>query len=106
MEYDDGLIALDDEGIVIRRYYPWWGAKKIPYGSIRSIATFDIQGVTSGKWRIWGSGDFKHWWNLDGKRPSKEKAIEIHTGGHWVPTISPVDADSVERILAQKIGGR
>jgi len=30
---DDGKIACDDTGLLIRRYYPW-GAKRIPYESI------------------------------------------------------------------------
>jgi hypothetical protein len=34
--YDDGRIACTAERVVIRRYYPW-GAKRIPYASIKGI---------------------------------------------------------------------
>jgi hypothetical protein len=69
MLYDDGLIACDDDGIVIRRYYPW-GDKRVAYGSIASVARLTLSPLR-GQWRIWGSGDLVHWWNLDHRRPQK-----------------------------------
>ncbi len=66
MLYDDGKIACDETSLIIRRYYPW-GAKTIPYASIRSVEHISPLGVR--KWRLWGSGDFIHWWNLDRGRP-------------------------------------
>ncbi len=63
-----------------------------------------ITGVR-GKWRIWGSGDFVHWWNLDRRRPSKEIALEIDTGGRIRPTITPDDPETVDRILLEHLTG-
>src|SRR5262249_39291856 len=40
MLYDDGRLACDDAGILIRRYY-LWGEKRIPYPSIRSVKPAD-----------------------------------------------------------------
>jgi hypothetical protein len=34
--YDDGRIACDDKGVIVRWYY-LWGRKKIPYSTIRAI---------------------------------------------------------------------
>ncbi|MGH9029920.1 MAG: hypothetical protein ACRDV4_09935 [Acidimicrobiales bacterium] len=101
MLYDDGLIACDDSDLVIRRYYPWLGPKKIPYASIRSFSKLDMTGLT-GRLRIWGSGDFRHWWNLDTKRPSKSTAFVLDLGGRVLPTISPDDPQAVERILTER----
>ncbi len=98
MQYDDGGVALDDAGIVIRRYCFPWGSKRIPYGSIREVRRKEL-GAVRGKWRLWGSGDFRHWWNLDTHRPSKEAALELDTGHRVIPTITPDDVDAVERIL-------
>jgi hypothetical protein len=97
--YDDGRIACDDRGVVIRWYY-LWGSKRIPYSSIRSAKRY---GLTKwrGQWRIWGSGDFVHWFNLDPKRPGKNLALELDTGGRVRPTITPDDPDTVERILTE-----
>jgi hypothetical protein len=97
MVYDDGRIACDDTLLIIRRYYPW-GAKEIPYSSIRSVKRRPLKRVR-GKWRLWGSGDFRHWWNLDPGRPHKAVVLEIDIGRRVIPTITPDDSDAVERIV-------
>jgi hypothetical protein len=100
MLYDDGKIACDDRSLIIRWYY-LWGAKKIPYTSIRSVEHLSPLGVR--KWRIWGSGDFIHWWNLDRSRPKKELALVIDTGRRIHPTITPDNPRAVDRILTEQI---
>ena len=101
-----GGIVCDDRGLTIRRYYPW-GAKRIPFSSIRGVEGLPLTGLSKmWRWRIWGSDDFAHWWNFDAKRPHKNKALVINVG-HWVrPTITPDDPDAVERILVERITGR
>jgi hypothetical protein len=101
MLYDDGGIACDDEQLIIKHYYPW-GAKRIPYPSIRAVNTRDLS-AAGGRWRIWGSGDFLHWYNLDRRRPSKEVALEIEVGGRIRPTITPDDPATVARILTEHL---
>lgn len=101
--YDDGRISCDDRQLIIRWYYVWGSAKRIPYGSIRSVVKRPMALLT-GKWRIWGSGDFLHWWNLDTQRPNKTTALEIHTRRRMVPTITPNDPDAVEQIVQARIG--
>ena len=101
--YDDGRIACDDRSVIIRRYYAWGAAKTIPYTAIRGVTRSPLTGLT-GKWRIWGSSDFVHWWNLDPGRPKKETALVIDLGKRILPTITPDDADTVERILADHVG--
>jgi hypothetical protein len=95
--YDDGRVACDEEGLLIRWYY-LWGPKKIPYGSIKAVNRRPLT-FMRGRWRIWGSGDLKHWYNLDGRRPKKDVALEIDTGGWVRPTITPDDPEQVERIV-------
>jgi hypothetical protein len=95
--YDDGRIACDDNGITIRWYYPW-GAKHISYRTIRSFRLYPLRGVR-GKWRIWGSGDFVHWYNLDGNRPNKKTGIQLDIGRRIVPCITPGDVALVSQIL-------
>jgi hypothetical protein len=99
--YDDGRIACDGGGITIRWYYPW-GNKRIRYPSIRSVKRLPLRPLR-GRWRLWGSGDFRHWYNLDPRRPSKAIAIEIDTGGRIHPTITPDDPEAVTRIISQHL---
>jgi len=99
--YDDGLVALDHDGITIRRYYfPFGTSKRIPYARIRNVREWRM-GPFTGKGRLWGSGDLRHWAPLDLKRPSKDKAL-IFDVGAWVrPVITPADPDRVLSILRE-----
>lgn len=55
------------------------------------------------RWRLWGSGDFIHWWNLDLKRPEKRVTLAIDIGKTVHPTITPDDPDTVERIVKERL---
>ncbi len=101
MIYDDGRVSCDENQLVIHWYYPW-GSKRIPYSTIEKVSRKPLT-VYRGKWRIWGSGDFIHWWNLDTKRPSKKEALILSVGGRILPSITPDDIDRVETILTQHI---
>ncbi len=101
--YDDGGIACDGQQLMIRWYY-LWGAKRIPYASIKGVTELPLTGLNAvRRWRIWGSGDFIHWWNLDTKRPDKRLALVIDVGRHIRPTITPNDPETVEAILKGRI---
>ena len=96
-EYDDGRISATSSGLVIRMYYPW-GSKRIAYGAIRGVLRREMGGL-SGRLRIWGSGDFRHWLNLDPGRTHKTSALEIDLGRWIVPVITPDDTDRVAAVL-------
>jgi len=100
--YDDGLVACDETGLVVRRYY-LWGDKRIAYSAITAVEQRALTGLR-GSWRIWGSTDFTHWYNLDRTRPAKRVAIEIHTRARTIPVITPDDPGRVYAILVEKIG--
>lgn len=96
MTYDDGGVALTEDGLVIRRYYFPFGDKRIPYGEIERVQRLPMSGLTGG-WRIWGSGDFTHWFNLDSGRPRKTVKFVVETsGGRIRPVITPNDPDTVQ----------
>ena len=100
--YEDGGIICDDKELTIHRYYPW-GAKRIPYSSIRGVEKLPMTGVNKiRRWRIWGSGDFIHWWNFDAGRPRKKLALVIDIGNRIFPTITPDDPEAVESVIADR----
>jgi hypothetical protein len=93
--YDDGGVACTDEALVIRRYYFPFGAKRIPYAGIADVRRIPLTGMRR-RYRLWGRGDFVHWYNLDTGRPGKSVAFIIEvTGKNVRPVITPSDADSV-----------
>ncbi|MBO0728481.1 MAG: hypothetical protein J2P57_04430 [Acidimicrobiaceae bacterium] len=101
--YDDGGVALDRSGVTIRRYYPW-GPKAVPYASIKSVSELPLSGINKvRRFRLWGSGDFVHWWNLDSRRPTKDVALVLDVGRHVRPTITPDDPATVKRLIEEHL---
>jgi hypothetical protein len=100
--YDDGRVICTEEELLIRWYY-LWGSKHVPYDRIRCVTARPLS-RWRGKWRLWGSGDLRHWYNLDRTRPGKETALELDLRGQARPTITPDDPDAVLQILAVRIG--
>jgi hypothetical protein len=95
--YDDGRVACDAQGIVIRHYY-FFGAKRIGYADIREAKVSPLGWM--GKWRIHGSGDLRHWFNFDPRRPRKDVAIVLYLDGTVRPVITPDDPERVTAELA------
>ncbi len=102
MLYDDGRISCDETAVIIGWYYPW-GRKRVPYATIRGVTERRLSGVR-GRWRVWGSGDLVHWYNLDGNRPRKTVALELDTGRRVRPVITPDDPAAVAAIIAEHRG--
>jgi hypothetical protein len=100
--YQDGRIECTEAEIRVRGYYFPWGTKRIPYGSIRSLERFDMTAL-GGKGRIWGSGDFRHWANLDPQRPKKAVGFFVDLGRRTIPFLTPDDPDSFEAVVREHI---
>jgi hypothetical protein len=99
MEYDDGLIACSDDGLVIRRSGLFLRPKNVPYAQIRTVAEVELSGFSFGKWRIWGSTDLRHWFNLDWHRPKKHVGLVLDLGKRTKPVITPDDPQRVVAVL-------
>ena len=90
-------------GVRVRGYYFPWGTKTIPYASIRSLDRFTMSALR-GKGRIWGSGDLRHWANLDPQRPKKSVGFFVDVGRRIVPFLTPDDPDAFERVITERTG--
>jgi hypothetical protein len=101
--YHDRLIECSDAGVRVRGYYFPWGTKTIPYASIRGLDRFTMTGWR-GKARIWGSGDLRHWANLDPHRPQKSVGFFVDIGRRVVPFLTPDDPDAFERVVTERAG--
>lgn len=99
--YDDGLIRLDASTLTIRHYYfPLATSKRIRYNRLRSIKNVPI-GPATGQWRMWGTGDFRHWLPLDLHRPQRDAALVCDLGGWVRPVITPKEPQRVIDILRE-----
>lgn len=58
-------------------------------------------GVSFSKWRIWGSTDLRHWFNLDWHWPNKKVGLVLDLGKHMKPVITPDDPQRVVAVLRQ-----
>ena len=96
MLYDDGRVACDDTALIVGWYY-LWGKKRIPYSTIRAVNPRPLRG----RWRLSGSSDFVHWYNLDGNRPNKTIELELDVGGRVRPVLTPDDPEAVAIIIAE-----
>lgn len=99
---DRWLECTGTELLVKGYYFAWgdfsWATKWIPYSSIKSLERFEMT-TWRGKYRIWGSGDFKHWGNYDPQRPRKSVGFFLDVGRHVVPFVTPDDPEAFEQAL-------
>ena len=100
--YHDRWITCDDDAVVIRWYY-LWGAKRIPYSSIRGAKTVTLAAIR-GKGRIWGTANPRYWASLDPARPTKNAAIILDVGGQVQPYLTPDDVPAVAEIIKDRAG--
>jgi hypothetical protein len=98
--YEDERITCLDDALVIDTYYFPFGEKRVPYASIRAVHERDMgPGIWRGRWRIWGSGDLRHWYHYDPHRPDKRTALVLDLGGWIRPVITPDDPSLVRGIF-------
>lgn len=97
--YHDRWIRCTDTELVIRGYYfPFGQEKRIPYDTIRDVATVEM-GVFSGKGRLWGTASPRYWAHLDLRRPRKSTALVLDIGRRVKPFITPDDPSRVRDIV-------
>jgi hypothetical protein len=102
-EYRDRWIECTADAIEVRGYYFPWGAKRIPYRSIRSFRRVDLSAF-KGKARIWGTANPRYWASLDPQRRNKKAGLILDLGRRVRPFITPDDPDAVETVIQEHTG--
>jgi hypothetical protein len=70
--YSDELVDVDDTGIRFKKYYfPSAKAKFVKFPDILEIEKQQPT-LMNGKWRNWGTGDFKTWFPSDWNRSKRD----------------------------------
>lgn len=70
--YKDKLIEVTDEGVTFHRYYFPFGNRSVSFAQIERIEV-GSPSIFDGSWRLWGTSDFRTWFPLDGRRPSRDR---------------------------------
>jgi hypothetical protein len=102
--YDDGAIVCGSDRLVIHAYYFPIGDKRIPYSQIQGLQRFEIHGIMTGKWRLWGTGNPRYWANLDTTRPRRTVGFVVDLGRRVSPIVTPADPDAFESVLRARAG--
>lgn len=62
--YSDSLVEVYENGIRFHQYYFPFGSKFVEFSDILSLGKKSPT-LPNGKWRIWGTLDFRSWFPLD-----------------------------------------
>ncbi|MGD9898180.1 MAG: hypothetical protein AB7T22_03535 [Calditrichaceae bacterium] len=97
--YSDPLVEIRFNKIIFKMYYFPTGAKHLSFSEIKNIVVKEPS-LLSGKWRIFGSGDFKTWFPCDFKRPERDKIfILTRAKGWWRIGFTVEDSERVIKIF-------
>ncbi len=100
--YADRLVEITDDAIIFRYYYFPAGNKRVRFDEIDYVRILRL-GTLTGKWRIWGSGDFRTWWPADWNRPSRDTGFLLVRKSKWTRIAFTVeDEETVTTILRNK----
>jgi hypothetical protein len=100
--YDDGTIVCGAEQLEIRSYYFPIGTKSVWYTQIQGLQRIEINGLLTGKWRLWGTGNPRYWANLDTNRPKKKVGFVVDIGRKVSPIVTPDEPDAFELVVRER----
>src|SRR5271169_448255 len=101
--YEDKLIEISNESILLKNYYfPLIGSKRVLFKKIKSV-TAEKPSSSNGRFRICGTGNFVTWYPLDFARPSRDKIFMMNLLGDKIRIGFTVkNSEKVLRIFEQK----
>jgi hypothetical protein len=79
--YSDNLVEIDNDSILVRNYYYPFGNKRVNFKNVDNVIA-QKSTLRSGKYRIWGTGDFHTWYPPD-DRTSRDKIFIIKLKKKW-----------------------
>lgn len=100
--YKDKLVEITSDSILFKNYYLFGGPKRVLFEMINSVVSVEPS-VTTGKWRIWGTGNFTTWYPLDMNRSSRDTIFLLSITGKKVRIGFTVeDSKTVKQLLKEK----
>lgn len=103
VRYSDRLVEITNRDILFRLYYFPFGSKRISLGDVESITVVDCT-LKTGKWRLWGTGDFRTWFPCDFSRPSRDKVFFLQRKQGTIRIGFTVEDSSAVIAIFQEMG--
>jgi len=79
--YSDKLIEISERTILIRKYFYPFGPKRVNLTDIETITVYKPS-LASGKFRYWGTGNFRTWYPPD-NRAKRDKIFVMKLKKKW-----------------------
>jgi hypothetical protein len=100
--YRDDGVRLNEQEIVIARYFWPFGRKRIPYAAIERVTRRPLK-PWHGQFRVHGIDLWGRWYPHDRARGDKDIAIDLHVGGAIRPVLTPDEPEEVLEILQRRV---
>ena len=99
--YADKLVKITRDSLILHNYYFFGLDKTIPFEKIAGIMV-NQPSVSTGKWRIWGSGGPGAWLPFDWHRPSRDRIFHVRfKNTSFITGFTVENSAVVENILRQ-----
>lgn len=100
--YSDSLIELTEDSILLRDYYYPFGSKRVPFSEIDHVL-MEKPTLWTGKYRVYGTGDFRTWFAPDMSRASRDRIFVLHPKrGWWRMGFTAKDSTAVQKMLRER----
>ena len=76
--YSDKHLSIFEDRIRFKSWVLPWGKKDVMIEHVIRVSERKM-GLSSGRLRISGTGNFRDWFHFDADRPSKSKAVVLET---------------------------
>jgi hypothetical protein len=102
--YQDNLIVFFEDSLILKNYYfPFLSGKRVIYSQIEKLE-IRKPSLSTGKWRIWGSGDFKTWFPMDTRRNTRNRIFIMYLNKkYWRIGFTVESPEKVIEILELKV---
>jgi hypothetical protein len=75
--YEDSLVVLTSDSLLLKRYYfPTLKPKLVSLAEVQRIEII-CPNLWTGRFRLWGSGDFRTFYPLDLGRPKRDRIFQL-----------------------------
>ena len=101
--YSDHLVTITNGSITFNNYSLLLRPRRVAFADIDHIDVKEPS-VTTGKYRLWGSGNFTMWFPMDGGRSSRDRIFHAYLKGRGMNVGFTVENSSVVTAILQSRG--